>query len=554
MSALYIGLTLPDELARRFPHDVQRGDPHVTVLYCAEIEASADDIMSAITSAVDGMGPVPITLSDEVIQLGEADAPVAAVTLDNDLRLRLLRLAIRAELEARGIDHPQTHPEFTPHATIRGLSSGETIDNVKAPAGSASVGVLTVRIDGVEHLVTLGPARAQLTAGVPAARVELRSMRWGQDLQAEADIRSVGVEVPAGWIIGRPFRCLAVGEIYQRVNGSRVDGGEMRGQPITPEHLASIVRVFESGEAIPVNREHLRECPEGDVIACWLVDGGQSLAVLPAYAPGMAEYVAKSSGALWSSPEIAWDTAHDAATGEVLGSMLMDGLAICSHPAQAHRKLDRVRLGADEPTNRARMAQDTEESIVDEEIKGLFEAIMKRLDEQAADIAALKGAAEQGEAEGESEGSGGSDDSPENPEQGDDEMAAELAAAKAEIERMRAEALSAEKATAVRELLTSGRITPAEKAAAEAVVERGGVELLSTVYGNRKAGSAIPKVKGHGMPVEPPAGEGGDNEWAEVKTAARELMSADDSLDYPDAVRRVIAKRQREKLTADRRG
>ncbi len=327
-----------------------------------------------------------------------------------------------------------------------------------------------------------------------------------------------------------------------------------RGQPITPEHLQSIVRVFESGEAIPVNREHNRKTPEGDVIAAWLVDGGQSLAVLPAYAPEMAAYVARSSGALWSSPEIAWDTAHDAATGEVLGSMLMDGLAICSHPAQAHRKLDRVRLGADEPTNRAEMApNDEERSEMDEEMKAILEGIISRLDGMDAEIKALKGAEDNGEAEGESEGSGDSGGTDPQPEQGEDEemskLRAENAALKAAAEKAKAEKLAAERATAVRELLSTGRITPAEKAAAEKVVEQGGVELLSAVYGNRKPGSAIPKVKGHGQPVEAPAGDDGD-EWSQADRAARELMSADDSLSYDMALGRVIAKSQREKLTA----
>ncbi|MCA9557701.1 MAG: hypothetical protein KC583_03955, partial [Myxococcales bacterium] len=317
----------------------------------------------------------------------------------------------------------------------------------------------------------------------PAARAELRALRFGDDLDTDAAQRMAAIDLeglPEGWIIGRPFRCLAAGAIYQRVESSRTGAGEMRGAPITPEHLASIVRAFEAGEEVPINREHRREAPEGTVLAAWLVDGGQALAVLPAYTAALAAHVSRSSGCLWSSPEIAWGDTHDPASGERLGSMLMDGLAITATPAQKHTKIDRVRLGADAPTTRATLAPNEE---TDMELEQFMTAVLARFDALDQKVAALEAAVKPAETAAEEPAEDEGDKPTE--EKGDEKRAemaalkAEVAALKADAAKARAEKLAAERAHAVRELLTSGRITPAEQKAAEAVAERGGVELLS---------------------------------------------------------------------------
>lgn len=385
---LYIGLRLPRGFADQFPPDEERGEPHVTVVYAVDVEAPFETIRKVIEAVVAEHPPIALQLGGgEVEYLTGKKRPRAAVVPVESAALVALRHQLRGALADHSIETPQTYSEFAPHVTVAYVGDEDFVGPV--PTG------LCVAVD-VE--VRFGDEVAALNLGQSdkfAARVEPRELRWGADLEEDAKRRAAGVRIPDGWVIGKPFRCLATGEVYQRVSakapsGRRFAAGERRSQPITREHLESIILAFDAGEEVPINWDH-KPPSMGTVVAAWLVDGGESLAVVPAYNPTLSALVARSSGALWSSPEINWGAVHHPATGARLGTMLMDGLALTDHPAQAHTKLDRVRLntprGDDAPPNGAEEAPDMEETnkllaallAANQENGKLLSAIMDKL-------------------------------------------------------------------------------------------------------------------------------------------------------------------------------
>ncbi len=396
----------------------------------------------------------------------------------------------------------------------------------------ASVEVLDVTF---EQLQAVPPPDPETTV------VALRALRFGSDLEDEAARRLQGADVPEGWVIGQPFRTLATGEIYCRWTGKR------RGKPVTESDLIDAVRVFESGEDVGVDKDHKTENPDGAVLAMWVVDDGDrhSLAVVPAYGPRMARYVADSNGSLWSSPELIWTTVHDPRTGEPVGAMRVHSLAITADPAQAHRVLDRVRL-VDERGTAPRRPPEGEETPSTppgeehdvEELKEMLAAFQAEMNAKLAGFDDRLGKLEGGE----QMAADAPDEEPaEAAEQPEGEAYAnqQLATLQAQVAKLTAEKIERERDHLVTELLSTERITRAEKGAAEKVYAKGGADLVREVYGNRAPGSAVPKVKGHGAATEASTVD----EWAALDKAAKERMSAE-KVDYHDAVRLVLADRR----------
>ncbi len=396
MPDLYLGIRLPEACAAQYPPDEQRGAPHVTLCFSPECTAPFADVLEVVEAVARAAKPVPIRLGSTVEYLGDTEQRAAVLLVDDPGPVATLRDWLRAALAARGIPTPETHPEFIAHSTVAYVGAGEYSGPL--PSGGCTAMALEVALGDARAVLELGRGRENL-----AARVPYRELRWGVDLEAEAGRRTHGIELTDGWVLGKPFRCLATGEIYQRVAATvmagakrrHIPGGERRGT-ITREDLAAIVAAFDAGQEIPINLEH-RPPSAGTVVAAWLVDGGESLAVAPAYNPGLAEYVAASSGAIWSSPEIAPGPSFHPATRQLLGSILMDGLALTRNPAQAHEKLDRVRLSdprADHPTTDGSEEGPDMEEI--QQLKDMMAAGFAALGDQLeACLAAMKPAGEE---------------------------------------------------------------------------------------------------------------------------------------------------------------
>ncbi|MCB9553524.1 MAG: WYL domain-containing protein [Myxococcales bacterium] len=363
----------------------------------------------------------------------------------------------------------------------------------------------------------------QLRAPPAGERVvaRFRTLRFGEDLEAEADRRCAGLSIPDGWVLGKPFRTLATGKIFCRWTGKQ------RGQDITAEDLAAAVAVFESGEGIGVDKDHDVAKPDGTVVAMWVVDDGdrQSLAVVPIYGPRMAAYVADSSGSLYSSPEVIWTTVHDPRTGEPVGGMRVHTLAITADPAQAHRVLDRVRLTDD--TARHRPPEDkeslatpatpsqTQETDVDPETKEYLDKIA------AAQQALLEGqqALTQRVEKIEKAGGGGAPPKPDNEQMGGGAADEKFRSLEAEVAR-----LNAARDVDAREKLFgefSDRVTPAMRPGFDKTWAKGGAELCREVYSAMP--KATPTIKGHGQPVATTGASLDEQRDA----AIRERMAAD---------------------------
>lgn len=621
---------LPGDAAARFPDDPsgRRGAPHITVLYVDSEESADPSVVRDVVARVAAAGaPFDVELAGPPRRFGGDDG-LRAVALDvrREWPLRLLRLALRSALREAGVDTPQTHPTFEPHATLL-YQPEEAPYEGPVPTGAVTLTTLLVAVDGEDAAgVVLGEAHSSAPAGerlasdldqvrraireqkkltfrytrstgeqtvrtvrpfelqreeggwVLAAFCELRqafrtfrvqritqlelleepferlhslrpdaedtgaavaplmALRFGRDLEAEAQRRMPDVELPEGWVVGGPFRTLITGDIYCRWTGKR------RGKPITETDLRDAVAVFDTGEQVGIDVNHDTDQPDGTVLAMWVVDDGDrhSLAVLPAYGPRIAAFVAKSSGSLWSSPEVIWGPVHDPRTGQVVGQMRIHSLAVTPDPAQATRVLDRVRLtdrGGTDPLPPSE-SEDLSPPAPEERMKEFEEAMAAMAAQMAAfgerigkieESMAAEPEGEQPAAEGQGEGA--------------EQETAAYAALKAQVAQLTARAAVAERDAIVGELLASARIAPAEKAAAEKVFERGGADLVREVYAGRKAGSAVPSPKGHGQRTE---ANPGLDKWTALDTAVKAKLSAakaagDGEMTYDVAFRQVLA-------------
>lgn len=457
------------------------------------------------------------------------------------------RFADPAALEAAVRDHRKVRIAYT---SADGRQTTRVVHpyEVKAEAEGAVLGAhcelrsayrtfRVKRIGAIEVLdETFDPANpsARPTVKPDEPRDErlsacFRELRLGADLEQEAARRLAGVQVPEGFEVGKAFRCAADGEVFCRWSGKK------RGASITRADLEDSVAIWETGEEIGIDKDHDVERPDGVVLAMWVVNDGDrySLAVLPAYGPRLAAYVRASSGALWSSPELVWGDVYDPRTGARVGGMRVHSLAICASPAQAHRVLDRVRLSDSRGHGTRPLAEGvppdapapTEENTVDEETKALLATIVARLDK-------IEGA--KGKDEGKEEASAEMGDAARaalSARGGADEVTAKVAALEAEKDRLTRE-------LAIRETLSDGRMTPAERQVADEVWAKGGEPLFRTVFGSRPKNSAVPTVKGHGKPVDEATGD--IDQQRDKQVQARMAAS---KVGYHTAVRELLNER-----------
>lgn len=323
------------------PSDV---GPHLTLVYSPAATGPVEVFIRAAGLAMLAC-PRGVLQTGKVERFGDDLVPVALID-DSESQLTRARVALLDHLAAHGAKAPSTHEAFRPHITLDESAIGDP----------------------------LGVPREQLVAqgfGVRLVDEEdevLADHRWPFDASPMAECPppdpAVVRPAPAGHIVGRPMRIARVGQVHSR------RGEGTKGRALTHQDLVDAARYFDqTGDAVPLDREHLESSPGGLALAMYLVDEGQALAILPAYnaerpstcskcAAGvcpnplhepLAEFVARQNGVCWPSPRILWGKATDAATGEVVGRCRIPNCAVTTKPATAHRAVDEARLAEETP-------------------------------------------------------------------------------------------------------------------------------------------------------------------------------------------------------------
>ena len=374
-------------------------------------------------------------------------------------------------------------------------------------------------------------------AGFAWARKVVKQMNAadnkGQALRAYGEAIQLSAlpdyEVPEGLTIGKPFKTLALGQVSSRMNGESI------GQAIDEDMLEEMVRVYKArrlADPVIIDWQHATSPFQGGSIAP--PESGNALGMIvdlelredglyatPAYNERGLDVVKNAGGILWSSPEFLAGEVFDRAGGEKIGDAQLLAITLTPRPAQSHDRIDRVTL------NERLEEMDNIESMSVEELKAALAAkheMVLELEQKIKDMQA------------ESEAALATEDKPEDEEkpqamtQDEDEekkkaqmslsesghqlfkeqirnleaqtikLGEQLAASGARIEMLEAEKRDIEKRQAVRELLESGRITPAEETVVAKAFELREVQPeFWQMFTERSPASSVPLGQiGHG--------------------------------------------------------
>lgn len=346
-------------------------------------------------------------------------------------------------------------------------------------------------------------------------------------------------DVPEGLTIGKPFKTLALGQVSSRMNGESI------GQAIDEDMLEEMVRVYKArrlADPVIIDWQHATSPFQGGIIAP--PESGNALGLIvdlelrddglyatPAYTDRGLDVVKNAGGILWSSPEFLAGEVFDRAGGQKIGDAQLLAITLTPRPAQSHDRIDRVTLQErlDEMESYKSMSPDELMAALvarDEAIAAKDEMLLE-LEQQIKDMQA------------ESEASLTTEDKPEDEEkpqamtqeEADEKikeikaqmslsetsqhvyrekisrletqmlkMAEQLAASDARVQMITAEKREMEKGQAVRELLQSGRITPAQAEVAGRAYELRETEPhFWQMFSERDPSSSIPLGQiGHG--------------------------------------------------------
>lgn len=326
----------------------------------------------------------------------------------------------------------------------------------------------------------------------------------------------------AEWIIGKPFKSLALGTVYSRINYSEVDKNKSKAisQEITKTLLNEIKRVYDitkqnnpviidfnhnsqSSDAIP-----LASLSFGEVVDMEVKDDG--LYITPAYTKEGVEIVKRSQGSLWSSPEFLIGDIYDRQTGNKVGNAQMLAVTLTPRPAQSHNLIDRVllmenlnmeytmeQLLAMTPDELAKLCMEKHQLV--KSLEAEKEGMKNELDmlKSEMDELAKEEKAEPSEPM----------ESPEHIMDGDKASAIKMTEAQANmfseikaqnvqlserIKKLEHEKHTAERKLAVDSLLNTGKITPAEQSVAEKAFDLKGTDnTFWQMFSERKANSQI---------------------------------------------------------------
>ena len=158
-------------------------------------------------------------------------------------------------------------------------------------------------------------------------------------------------EVPNGLTIGRPFKTLSMGQVSSRMNGAPL------GDAIDHELLNEMVRVFnvrKESDPVIIDWQHATspfqdgiQGPDagnalGVIVDLELKDDG--LYAVPAYNERGLKVVNEAGGILWSSPEYLHGEIFTRDGGDKVGDAQLLAITLTPRPAQQSDKIDRVTL------------------------------------------------------------------------------------------------------------------------------------------------------------------------------------------------------------------
>ena len=279
-----------------------------------------------------------------------------------------------------------------------------------------------------------------------------------------------------GLTAGRPFKTLAIGQVSSRTTG------EPLGAPIDQELINELVRVYAlraDSDPVIIDWNHATS-PYRDTISS--PDTGTALGIItdlearddglwatPAYNERGLEIIENSGGVLWSSPEYLQGPIYARDGGEKVGSAQMLAITLTPRPAQAHSTIDAIQLKENLLMDREEIEglspEDKTERIV------ALEAMIEELKAQIAEMKSdedsqLVNDLDESEAEKKDEASEVTALTEQFKSQ-QAQLLTENQRLSEELKKTQAQITENLRNQAVAQLLTEGKITPAQQSAAE---------------------------------------------------------------------------------------
>ena len=158
-------------------------------------------------------------------------------------------------------------------------------------------------------------------------------------------------DIPDGLTIGKPFKTLSTGQVSSRMNGTPL------GQPIDLDLLKEMVRVFnlrKESDPVIIDWQHATSPFQDGVanpetgnalgIILDLEIRNEALYAIPAYNERGLKVVQDAGGVLWSSPEYLHGDIFTRDGGDKVGDAQLLAITLTPRPAQQSDKIDRVLL------------------------------------------------------------------------------------------------------------------------------------------------------------------------------------------------------------------
>ena len=326
-------------------------------------------------------------------------------------------------------------------------------------------------------------------------------------------------DVPEGLTIGKPFKTLSLGQVSSRMSGEKI------GKAIDLEMLQEMLRVYEErkdADPVIIDWQHATSPfnggppapPEsgnalGLIIDLELREDG--LYATPAYNERGLNVVKEAGGVLWSSPEFITGDVYNRSGGEQIGTAQLLAITLTPRPAQSHDKISRVTLNE-------RLEMDIE-SMSPEELKAALVAKDEMLKELENQIKEMKADAE-ANMQTESEDDKVEDMAEAKPEDevkmtdaedkkynkmsesltADVSLLSELALLRESVAELTKERDQIKRDQAVSNLLSEGKISPAEQNVANRAWDlKDSAPEFWKMFSERPSSSAVPLQEvGHG--------------------------------------------------------
>ena len=379
-------------------------------------------------------------------------------------------------------------------------------------------------------------------------------------------------DIPDGLTVGKPFKTLSLGQVSSRMNGSNI------GQAIDEELLQEMVRVFkerQKEDPVIIDWQHATSPfqdgvapPEsgnalGIIIDLEMRDGG--LYAIPAYNERGLKIVREAGGILWSSPEYLHGEIYTRDGGDKVGDAQLLAITLTPRPAQQSDKIDRITLKENLMYSAEQLNAMSHDDLVgyaakEQELNREKDEIISKLEAQIKDMnedSDAQIAKEQTEEEmkGEhyedkEEKLAEHDEHKKMKEDEEDEkkkmkehqkmneqlstdhqLLSELQALREQVLQLQHEKIEAEKTQAVNQLLSEGKISPAEESVCREAydLKLSGRDSFWNMFSERQSNSVVPMTQiGHGA-----SGEEINKETLHLKV---KKLSEEKSIPYSQAL------------------